>query len=381
MDGTIDKSGASALLSKTDVAALRRDPGEGGRSKTAARVARLFTSGMLTDAEHAVALEVIEALSLDTAERVRGALCEHVKNCPTLPPGLARTIASDIDSVSLPFLEVSQALSDEALVEIIKNGSPDKQITIAKRSVVTRTVTEALVDTKRPDVVNTLLDNPGARFSEPALHKVAEQSANDEGMQVRLARRVVLPLAVTERLISYATARVRDYIVEQHEFPRELADEIALHGRERALTESLSSEFRTDQVQDLVTRMIARGELTPTLILRSLCIGDLHFFMAAYKVLTGRPEDEIRVAVFEDDDDFRRMYRNCGLPDVFFPAFLAAIRILRADEKTGGDNSTFTRRVIKAMMNEYPDVCPRDLEHMLTQLSRRLKKAEAGGVS
>lgn len=376
MDGTVDASPETATLTAAHVAELAGDTGDAGRSKAAARVARLYSSGILSESEHGVALDILETLALDAAEKVRGALSEHVKNCPSLPASLARQIAGDIDAVALPFLEVSQALTDEDLVDLIRSGSQSKQISIARRPVVTRAVSDALVDTKAPEVVNTLLENPGARISDETLHKVVTQAADDEGMQARLARRPVLPLAVTERLIAAASSRIRDFIVKTHDFPAELADDIASHGRERALSETLSGEFRTDQVNDLVSRMIAKGELTPTLVLRGLCIGDTQFFESALAALTGNSREELRAIIMNGEEEFQRVYRRAGLPDVFHPAFASAIRILKQDEASGGiDSGTFTDRVIQAMMGEYRDVCPRDLEHMLSQLSKRLKQA------
>lgn len=379
MDGALDpmpQPPVAQTLTAAHVAELSGDRGDDGRSKAAARVAGLFSSGMLSASEHEVALEILETLAQDAAEKVRTALSEHVKHCPSLPRGLARQIASDIDAVALPFLEVSQALTDEDLIDLIRSGTPSKQISIAKRPVVTAAVSDALVETRHAEVVNTLLDNPGARIADETLHKVVAQSVGDEGMQARIARRPVLPLAVTERLIAAASDRIRDYIVKSHGFPAELAGDIAQQGKERVLSETLSHEFRTDQVSDLVSRMIAKGELTPTLVLRGLCIGDTQFFESALAALTGNSPEDLRAIILNDEEEFRRVYRNAGLPDVFQPAFVAAIRVLKEDETSGGiDAGTFTERVIEAMMSEYGDVCPRDLEHMLSQLSKRLKKA------
>ena len=124
-----------------------------------------FSKGKLTDEERRIAVEILEVLARDVERLVREALSEHLKRCPFLPAGIARTLANDIESVALPIIRYSCVLSDEDLVSIVRAGSSAKQIATAKRETVSAGVADALVDLGNEEVVGTLLGNLGAELS------------------------------------------------------------------------------------------------------------------------------------------------------------------------------------------------------------------------
>src|ERR1700690_170311 len=90
---------------------LRANPTVQVRTDTAKRVGILLSAESLTPPERQTALAILEELVHDVEKEVRGALAIHVASCAILPPGLARTIAEDLDAISLPFIRVSPALS------------------------------------------------------------------------------------------------------------------------------------------------------------------------------------------------------------------------------------------------------------------------------
>ncbi len=53
--------------------------------------------------------------------RVREALAAHLKNSPDLAHDVAVALARDVDSVSLPMLKFSEVLTDEDLIEIVRD--------------------------------------------------------------------------------------------------------------------------------------------------------------------------------------------------------------------------------------------------------------------
>ena len=99
-------------LTQDSIEHLRNAPSAGARVETAASVAAVFASGKLTERQRYIAVEILEHLALDVEQQVRQALCENVMHCPFLPPEIARTLANDVESIAVPIIRYSAALSD-----------------------------------------------------------------------------------------------------------------------------------------------------------------------------------------------------------------------------------------------------------------------------
>ena len=203
----IPRQAQTALIDVCD--RLRSNPTIQVRTDTATRVGTLLSSGSLTVPERQTALAILEDLVHDVENEVRGALAIHVASCAILPPGLARTIADDLDAISLPFIRVSPALSDSDLVAIIGAGNAAKQAAIATRKTVSGPVTRALISTRNTAVVTVLLRNDGADISELSFHEIMNDFEGDAAVQCLLVERASLPLTVTERLIQVVSDVLR----------------------------------------------------------------------------------------------------------------------------------------------------------------------------
>ncbi len=254
------------------------------RTQSTAAVAAEFAHGGMTER---ATIGILEIMARDVEQQVRESLSEQVKNCPFLPRSLAMTLAEDIDTVSLPVIQLSTVLDDNDLLAIIAGGNTDKQIAVANRKSVSPKVSDRLVDTNNENVVGALLANDGAQISEASYNKVVENFPENDNIQALMTDRPTLPLAIVERLMTMVSLELRERIINRHDFPTELADKIITQGREGALTQSMAGESRADEIEGLITRLKSKGQLTPTLILRALCEGDLQFFDAAVGALAG----------------------------------------------------------------------------------------------
>jgi uncharacterized protein (DUF2336 family) len=152
----------ATFLTQDDVTRLMNDPSAETRAETANRVATLYSRDMLNETELALAEKIIRAMAADVEVKVRESLSKQLQESPTLPHDVALTLARDVDSVALPVLEFSEALTDEDLIEIVHNSDASKQMAIARRPAVSTDVSDALVDTGDEQVVVTLVENDSA---------------------------------------------------------------------------------------------------------------------------------------------------------------------------------------------------------------------------
>ena len=354
---------------------LRAHPDVAVRTETARHVGALLSRPTLSAAERRTALAILDRLVQDVEQEVREALAHHVARCALLPPDLARKIAADVDAVALPFLRVSPALSDADLVAIIGAGSVSKQVAIAARQSVSPGVTEVLIGTGRPSVVTALLENDGAAITEACYHAIMDEYAEDDRVQRLMVARPALPLPIAERLIAVVSETLRERLVENHTLPREIADELVHQARERALMHGIAALPRSFDVDAFAARLGAKGELTPTLLMRSVCLGDRRFFEAAMAVLAGISVASSVVLIADRGPlGFKALYEKAGLPPEYFRAFRAALDVLGEMQIAGQDNWSpgCLETILDRMMREYDEACPADLEHLMSQMSRRI---------
>jgi uncharacterized protein (DUF2336 family) len=367
------------MLTQAHVRALRDNPSPTVRAEVAAAVGAELASAALDAREAAIAAQILEFLAHDVELAVRQALAEHIKECPFLPPDIALMLARDIeDQVALPILEYSPVLDDAELIAFVRQGATARQLAIARRKSIGSAVADALVDTAKREVVSAVLANRGATIEEAALHQIAGQFSGDDAIAALLVDRPSLPLTVCEMLIANLSAALRDRLVVQHQIPAFLAEELALHGRERALVKLMPGQDG-NAAERLAAHLHAKRRLTPSLVLRSISLGDLGFFDAAMAALADIPTMSARTLLYDRGaGGLRGIYDAARLPPELFRAFRAAISaVLEGHLKQG--HAAFAEHLLGQLVRLYDDLSPTSLEHAIAQLARRA--GPAGGAA
>ncbi|RMD63915.1 MAG: DUF2336 domain-containing protein [Alphaproteobacteria bacterium] len=370
------------LLSPAGLRRLRVDRSPHLRAQMAANVGTLLQDGELSPREREYALSIVAILARHVALDVRRAVAEHVKHCAILPQSIARTLANDVESVALPILRHSAALSDDDLIEIVRRANEAKCIAVAERPSVAAPVSDALVRTGRRPVVCAVLKNPGATIGEPTYERILDDFGTDREVQTLLVDRSVLPPNVAERLIEVVCAALRERLRARHFVPRPLSDAIVDHGREQALIMTVPSQMPAPAMVPLIARLRAKGTLTPSLLLRAACIGKLSFLAAGLAALSGMKLDRAEALIQEGGGDgFAALYRRAKLPQSLFPAFRIALDIAREVRaaRPVGWHERDTLRIIQGWVQVYDDLPPAHFETVLSHLTRRtIDPAHAG---
>ena len=365
---------ASKVLSQKDVSNLLSNPSGEARIETAAKVARDF-SHHLSDQERTLAEEIFRLLMRDAEVRVREALSENLKDNPSLPNDVALSLAKDVESVSLPVLEFSDVLSEEDLLELVQTQGPGKQAAIANRATVSQSLSDALVANGNDEVVATLGSNEGADISDATFHKVVDQFGKSDRVQDGMVNRSHLPLAISERLVSVVSEKYRERLVTKHELSPHMAMDLVLHSREKA-TLGLSEGSSDADLGTLVHSMNRNGRLTLSIVMRSLCIGDVAFFEAALVELASIPAENARILLRDGGmKGVEGVYRTTGLPENVFPLIRVALDVAYENEYDGEENDRerYMRRMIERIMTQYEElgveIDSDDLDYLLGKVN------------
>ncbi len=370
-----------ARLTSKDVAKLMADRSAETLADTAARMAEDFTAGHLSLEARKEAAEIFRLLVNEAVTMVRAALSDNLKNSADLPHDIALTLAQDVDEVALPMLEFSEVLTDEDLVGIIQNQGEEKQKAVARREGVSEEVSEALVDHGTVEVVTTLVRNKTASISEQTLQKVVDDYGEIEDVQEPLIDRSSLPISVIERLVAKVSERLKETLVAKHELPADMAADLILESREQATVGLVSGRATSDaELLQLVRQLRDHGRLTPSLLLRAACIGDMRFLEAGLSVMVGIPLINASLLINDQGElGFRSIYERAGLPPRLFPAFRAAVDVARETQFDGEphDQERYTVRMIERFVTQIEDlqdnIAEDDLEYLLGKLERYSK--------
>lgn len=357
-------------LSSADVAKLLQDPNSDNRAAAATKVASTFSSENLSESERAIAEDIFRAMVNDAAVRVREALSDSLKDNPSLPHDIAATLAKDVESVAMPMITSSEVLTDEDLVEIVKTRSEDMQIAVAGRADVSARVADALVDSDNEDVVARLVSNEGATLNEGTFDRVLDKFGDSEKVNAPMAHRGDLPIAVSERLVTLVSEQLREHIMTHHEISPTTATDLLLESREKA-TVSLAEGGSRQTVQELVDQLANNGRLTPTLMLRALCMGDTTFFEVALAKKADIPVLNAYKLVHDGGKlGLQRLFEATDMPPQFLPMARAALDISGEMVETGGDDrETYKKLMIERVLTQIEDeIDTENLDYLIGKL-------------
>ncbi|MCB9957591.1 MAG: DUF2336 domain-containing protein [Rhodospirillaceae bacterium] len=361
----------ATTLSTQDVSRLLKDPSADARAALAPKLAGHLESESLSQGEFAIAHDILNMMARDTAVIVRRALADNLKHTHNLPRDVALTLARDIDDVALPILETSQVFTDEDLVELVREVPEAKQMAIARRNSLSAPVTDALIQTDNREVVRTVVRNGGADITEHSLNRVLDRFGDAEDIQDPMVRRRELPLTVAERLVSRVSDHLKTYLMTHHELSADTASELVMKARERATVNLLGPDADELDVERLAAQLHANGRLTPTLVFRALCVGDLAFFEHSMAQLAGVPVVNARTLLHDRGPlGLKSLYDKAGLPEGLFPAMRVAVGILNDTDPRAKDfdQASFGRLMLERILSNADDLHADDAAYLLRKL-------------
>lgn len=176
------------------------------------RITDLFIAGADNYSEEHVTLfdDVIARLATAIEKNARAKLSSRLARIPNAPIGVIRTLAADNDiAVAQPVLRHSQRLDDGYLAVTAATQSQQHLLAIAQRHALSETVTDVLVERGDRDVVRSVAQNGGARFSNAAFRTLVERSVEDDVLAMHVGLRPDLPRQHLLKLVERASAVVR----------------------------------------------------------------------------------------------------------------------------------------------------------------------------
>ena len=339
-------------LTQKDVDLLLKNPSADIRSSTARKVSEQYQFKELTQKEKQIAEDIFRLISNDIEVRVREELAESLKTCSFLPYDIIQKIIFDVSSVAVPMIQYSDVITEEDLIEILRTKDEQKQCAVAKRQKVSSFVCEHLIEESGERPVVTLIKNQGADISENSYHTILDKFETCDEIHEPLLMRPKVPVSILEKVITKVSDELRKQLLRHHDLPVTVITMLVTQTREKAIL-NLSETSTEEEVRTLVIHLHSVDRLTPNLILRSVCIGDMKFFEYALAIKAGIPIRNARILIYDSGLlGLERLYQEAELPQEMFFAIRLAVKTFREmlEETEDGYRDHFQRRMIERLL-------------------------------
>ncbi|MGY4235454.1 uncharacterized protein (DUF2336 family) [Bradyrhizobium sp. USDA 4449] len=233
------------------------------RVETLRRVTDLFLNNVADYTEDHVRVfdDVFQCLIEQIETSARALLADRLAPVAAAPPQIIRTLAlDDVIEVAGPVLSKSERLDETTLIDIARRKSQAHLKAISLRRVLSEALTDVLVTRGNQDVVQSTVNNPGARLSQGSLTDLVTRAERDDDLAACIGLRPDLPRHHYLKLVAKASLSVRRKLEAAHPG---LADEVSSVVQEAAQrVRAAAMTKQTEMARALVKSLHDDGRLT-----------------------------------------------------------------------------------------------------------------------
>lgn len=270
----------------------------------AKRTSRFLNSDNRPEEELATVENIARALAQDICLEVRETLAFELRYCSRLPYDLAARIATDVESVSGPFIEVTTAFTDAQWASLIPHLEEHALMRIAKREDLGDHASFAIVSSCPVRPAEAVVRNDAIKLSERSCNKTVDRFSDNEGIIDALAQRNDLPLGVVERIVNMVSAEYRKLLVNKYAVAQGEVATVINQTQEQALWSRIAKAGPA-QIHGYVIDLKAEGRLEERLVLKMAEMGSFQFLGSALAVEAGVTLGDVRRAF--ESGELRRM--------------------------------------------------------------------------
>jgi uncharacterized protein (DUF2336 family) len=180
------------------------------RTKALWHTTDILLEGEFDEEQIRILGEVIARLTEEIEESARAELSRRLAHSANAPTKVVTMLAFD-DSIEVaaPVLQFSPRLDVKSLIVNIRTKSQTHLLAISRRPSVPVEVTDELVTRGNQEVVQSVVANDGARFSDFAFRQMVKRAETDAVLAERVGLRKEIPPQMFGQLIAKASDDVR----------------------------------------------------------------------------------------------------------------------------------------------------------------------------
>lgn len=342
------------------------------RQMLAAQLAKFLAAADTTMADRDAVVPVVLQLTVDSEAPVRGCLADGLRHVAGLNADILYSIIADDDDIALPFLGTTPALGHWHMLAVLKVGDAPRQARVAARHDLTSEALAHIIAKGALEACLELFDNAAVVLSDADYHVLYDRFGQSGDMIGRLLARTDLPLDIRILQTKRTANRMHQLMAERGWVPANDASELVADAEEIA-TLRILVEASEAELASAVAFLVTKSMLTPSLIVRAACLGEMHVVQRSLAHLAGIPVARTREQMAGRGlGGFKSLHAKSGLPQSCSGILQAACEVARdeAEEGITLDQQGFGRRLLEALMTRYAALPLRDRTKHLEYVSR-----------
>lgn len=365
----------SFSITQEDIQQLIREPSVDVRQAITKKVCDGFNSRQSSDRERNVSVEIFRLLLKDTEIRIRKTLSEELQHNLDVPRDVLMGLVNDKAEIAEIILKNSFALSEEDLIEIVQSTTNVVKLqAIASRETITAPLSHSLVEAGDHSVTKTVLENNGAVINDRTLEYLLDEYSQDQSMLETLVVRGGLPYHFAEKLFTLVSDQLKKELTKRYRLSRHVVDDITENAKEKAVLQFLSPWMSQQDIQKLVDHMAKNKRLTPSVVVRSLCIGDLRFFETAMAKMADVSVHNARILMMDPGAlGFKSFYEKTEMPKQFTDAVHILLKLAHEETFYGKYQcSDYSERMIQRIVKEGHDKRIENMPYLMSIIGRSM---------
>lgn len=259
---------------------LARDPSQKSRNRLVTYITKLLAESekSLNLREQALVNEILKKLISEVERPIRSALAQILAEMDNAPQETVLLLGNEDIDIAAPILMKSTVLMDRHLIDIIQRQSERHQLAIAMRQQLSEQVSAALIATGSSSVIQTLLENDGAKLSQQSMSDLVQKSRSMLDLQEPLLRRRELSFDLAAKMFIWVSQALREYIVTNFEIDAKVIDPVIARTVAQEFTQLTQSGGDEHRSERTVSILAESGQLTGSLLLETLKQADIELF-------------------------------------------------------------------------------------------------------
>ena len=349
-------------------------------------LAKAYLHNSLSSEERDDAEAALTVLLEDPAPKVRMQMAETLADSTKAPRHIILSLAADNTEISTIVHSRSPVFLDAELSAAVAGGDLEQQIAISCRPFLSAEVVSAICNMGCQEACLGLLINPAARYSEADFHAMASRHGTVTEIRLILLDRADLPANTRLLLISKLGEALGSLVSDKSWLTKERAASTIGEACDKASI-TFAANAAEEDVDSLVKSLIDRGSMTPTFLLRAVCMGNITLVAKAFAELSGVSFAKVENILTKDRQSaFKSVYDRAGLPEQAYNVFRVAIstwrELLLSNSEINQARLPFivTREVLQTYMGQQDEVVD-ELLVLLRKLSADTARQSAKAKS
>ena len=325
------------------------------RALLAAQLAVFLNKSDVPVSEREQVVPVVLKLAVDPVLLVRKTLADGLVGLANLHADILFSIISDDDELALPFLASTPALSHWHMLAVLRVGDEARQACVALRPDISNEAVDSIVKSSPLNIALLLFENAAVTFSDEDYHRLYTRFGHAGDMVECLLACSDLPLDIRIMQAKRASNRMHQLMAERGWLPANDAAELVADAEDTAVLRILTQASDAELAQ-VVAFLVNKAMLTPSIIVRAACLGEMRVVEQALAHLSDIPRKRARELMRGKGlTGFKGLHGKSGLPASCYWILQAACDVA-ADESEEGiklGTDDFGRRLIEALMTRY----------------------------